>query len=110
MSRAARIRAFALAVLVGASAAGCSDLYYDRRDTISLGAGDAVATNVATHTIDVWPPEAGETRIVSNGQKIQGAVERYRTNKVIPPVGTGTSSVGYAPVQSGTAAAPSVSQ
>ncbi len=110
MSQAAKIRAFALAAFVGAGAAGCSDLYYDRRDTVSLAAGDAVATNISTHTIDVWPPEAGETRIVSNGQKIQGAVERYRTNKVIPPVGTGTSSVGYAPASSGAAAAPSVSQ
>lgn len=110
MSQAAKIRAFALAALVGAGMAGCSDIYFDRRDTISLYAGDAVATNIATHTIDVWPPEAGETRIVSNGVKIQGAVERYRTNKVTPPVGTGTSSVGYAPAPTSAAAAPSVSQ
>jgi hypothetical protein len=110
MSQAAKIRAFALAALLCAGAGGCSDIYFARRDTISLGAGDAGATNVATQTIDLGAPEAGETRIVSNGVKIQGAVERYRTNKVTPPVGTGTSSVGYAPAQSSAAAAPSVSQ
>jgi hypothetical protein len=112
MSRAVNIhRLCAFAVIASASlVAGCSDIYYDRRDTVSLDAGDAVATNIATHTIDVWPVEAGERRIVSNGQKMQSAVERYRTNKVIRPVGTGTSSVGYQQAQPGTAAATSVTQ
>jgi hypothetical protein len=112
MSRAVKFRRSAFAALAFAASltAGCSDIYYDRRDSVSLAAGDAVATNIATHTIDVWPPEAGETQIVSNGVKIQGAVERYRTNKVTPPVGTGTSSVGYQPVALGVTAAPSVSQ
>jgi hypothetical protein len=112
MSQAADLRRLALAALAGTGllAAGCSDLYYDRRDTISLSAGDAVATNIATHTIDVWPREAGETRIVSDGHVIQSAVERYRTNKVTPPVGTSTSSVGYQAPQVGNAAAPSISQ
>lgn len=106
MSQAAKILAFALAC----AAAGCSDIYFDRRDTVSLGAGDAVATNIATHTIDVWPAVAGNTYIVTDGHKAQGAVERYRTNKVTPPVGTGTSSVGYALPTPGATAAPSVSQ
>jgi hypothetical protein len=111
MSQAVNLRRVALAALACSSLliGGCSEIYYGRHDTISLHAGDAVATNIATHTIDVWPPEAGETRIVSNGQKVQAAVERYRTNKVTPPVGTGTSSVGYQPVTPSTTA-PSVSQ
>jgi hypothetical protein len=106
MSQAAKILALALVC----AAAGCSDIYFDRRDTVALGAGDAVATNIATHTIDVWPPYAGNTYIVTDGHKAQGAVERYRTNKVTPPVGTGTSSVGYAQPTAGATAAPSVSQ
>ena len=109
MSRAVKLRFFALACAVSFTA-GCSDIYFDRRNTLTLSAGDAVATNAATQTIDVWPPYAGEQRIVSDGHKIQGAVERYRTNKVTQPVGTGTSSVGYQPTQSGSTAAPSVSQ
>lgn len=79
------------AILLG----GCSDLYYDHRDTVSLGAGDAVATNIATQTVDFWPVAAGRRNIVSDGQKMQSAVERYRTNKVTPPSGIGTSSVSY---------------
>ncbi len=91
MSQAAKLRRMTLLALAcaGSFAAGCSDNYYDRRDTIAFSAGDAVATNIATHTIDVWPAVAGEQRIESNGQKIQGAVERYRTNKVTPPAGIG---------------------
>lgn len=74
----------ALATL-GAMLAGCSDLYYARRDTIALSGGDAVAANAAEQTIDPWPPHSGNTNIAFNGQKMQSAVERYRTNKVIPP-------------------------
>lgn len=112
MSQAANVRRLMLLALAsfGVLAAGCSDIYYDRRDTLSLAAGDAVATNIATHTIDVWPIEAGEQRIVTSGQKAQGAVERYRTNKVTPPVGTGTSSISYQSAQPASQAAPSVSQ
>lgn len=112
MSQAANVRRLMLLALAsfGALAAGCSDIYYDRRETVSLNAGDAVATNIATHTIDVWPIEAGEQRIVTSGQKAQGAVERYRTNKVTAPVGTGTSSVSYQSAQPAAQAAPSVSQ
>src|SRR6185312_8052518 len=109
MSQAVNLRRMMLGLLACVSllTCGCSEIYYGRHDTISLHAGDAVATNIATHTIDVWPAEAGEQRIVSNGQKIQAAVERYRTNKVTQPVGT--SSVGYQPVAPSTTA-PSVSQ
>lgn len=109
MSRAAsyfRFPAFSaltFAMVLG----GCSDIYYDHRDTVSLGAGDAVATNIATQTVDFWPREAGRRDIVSDGQKMQSAVERYRTNKVTAPVGIGTSSVGYQQAAPAAAAAPS---
>jgi len=78
-----------------AALGGCSDIYYDRRDTVSLGAGDAVAVNRVSQAVDMWPEVAGERNIAFNGQKIQSAVERYRTNKVTPPQGIGTSSLNY---------------
>ncbi len=84
--RAARLLAGALAAVgLGAWLAGCSDSYWDRRDSISLGAGDAIAANTATQTVDPWPAYSGDKNIAFNGQKMQAAVERYRTDKVIPP-------------------------
>lgn len=76
---------------------GCStpDLYLDRRETISLSAGDAVASNIVAQTIDPWPRVAGNRDIESNGEKMQGAVERYRTNKVTPLRALSTSSVEF---------------
>jgi hypothetical protein len=78
-----------------AALAGCSDIYLDRRETISLSAGDAGRTNQVTHMIDPWPPHSANRNIAFNGEKMQSAVERYRTNKVIPPVNATTSSSGY---------------
>jgi hypothetical protein len=107
MSRAAdrsRLRVLSAALLCGSLLAACSDIYYDRRDTVAFGAGDAVAANKVVHAVDMWPEAAGYRDIESNGQKMQGAVERYRTNKVTPPIGIGTSSIS--PTQSAPAAAP----
>ena len=35
----------ALIVLAGVLLAGCSDIYFDRRETVALGAEDHIATN-----------------------------------------------------------------
>jgi hypothetical protein len=84
------LRALALVALL-ATLAGCSE-YLDRRETISLGGGDAVATNEATQMVDPWPRDSADRNIAFNGAKMETAVERYRTNKVIPPQGVGTST------------------
>jgi len=89
--RPARVLAVAA---FGISLAGCSDLfvlrhddsYVDRRDTIALSGGDAIAGNTITQTVDPWPAYSGDKNIAFNGQKMQSAVERYRTGKVIEPV------------------------
>ena len=81
-----------IAVTLGATLAGCSDLYFDRRDTIVLGGSDALAANQIAQTVDPWPAYSGNAAITANGQKMQSAVERYRTNRVIPPVSTTTST------------------
>jgi hypothetical protein len=59
-----------------------SGLYLDRRDSISLSAGDAVASNKVAQMIDPWPVEARDRNIPGNGQRQQKAVERYRTDAV----------------------------
>jgi hypothetical protein len=92
MNGGAALRALAL---VGALAvlAGCSE-YLDRRDTIALSGGDALASNQVTHMVDPWPRVSGDRDIAFNGERAARAVARYRAGKVIRPRGTGTSS-GY---------------
>jgi hypothetical protein len=77
--------------------AGCSE-YTDRRDTIALSGGNAIASDKVTQMVDPWPVYSGDKNIAFNGQKMQSAVQRYRNNQVIPPVGTGTGGT-YAPSQ-----------
>ena len=81
------------AVLLATMLGGCSDLYWDRRDTIAFWAGDAPASNLAIHTIDPWPPAAAKRSHRTNGDVMQKAGERYRNNKVTPIQPIGTSSV-----------------
>jgi hypothetical protein len=71
---------------LGAMLGGCSDLYTDRRDKIGLSAGDAISANMAMQTNDPWPAHSGNTNLAFNGQKMQTAVERYRTNTPWVPV------------------------
>ena len=86
----------ALALVAGfAMLGGCSE-YTDRRDTIALDGGNAVATNIDTQMVDPWPAVSADKNIAFNGQKMQSAVQRYRNNQVTPPVGTGTSG-SYSP-------------
>lgn len=70
----------ALAALF-ATLAGCSE-YLDRRDNIALHGGNSVASNEVTHMVDPWPRDSANREIAYNGDKMQTAVERYRTNKV----------------------------
>jgi len=83
------------AALLSAALAGCSDIYFDRRDGVSIASGDAVFTNRVTHMIDPWPPASANRNIAYSGERMQAAAERYRTGRVIPPVPMTTSSAQY---------------
>jgi len=83
-------RALALAALMTALA-GCSE-YLDRRDTISLNGGNSVASNEVSQMVDPWPRDSANKNIAFSGAKMQSAVERYRTNRVITPQGMSTSA------------------
>ena len=85
--------------LLGAMLGGCSEYYFDRRDTITLYSGDAVATNRVTQMIDPWPVASGRRNIAYSGEKAAIASERYRTGRVIPPVNATTSSAAYTGAQ-----------
>ena len=93
----ARLARVCAAAALGIFLAGCSDnflvvrhddydSYIDRRDTVALPGGDAVAGNTITQMVDPWPDYSGDRNIAFNGQKMQSAVQRYRTGKVIQPV------------------------
>jgi hypothetical protein len=71
---------------------GCSENYLDRRDTVTLYSGEAMAANRVTQTIDPWSMASGNRRIAYNGEKAATASERYRTGKIIQPVSALTSS------------------
>jgi hypothetical protein len=93
-ARGGAIAALGLTLLTSA----CTDMYLDRRDTVSFGAGDAVAANKVTHMVDPWPIRAGDRNIPHDGERMAAAAERYRLNKVTPLSTSQTSSVQYAPV------------
>lgn len=91
----------ALTIPLGA----CSDIYFDRRDTISLASGEAQSANRVAQMVDPWSPASANRSIAFNGEKMQSAVERYRTNRVIQPVNVTTSSVAYQEAQQAAATA-----
>jgi hypothetical protein len=78
------IAAGVAAAAIGSMLGGCSDLYTDRRDPVSLSGGDAVAANRVAQMVDPWPPHSGNTNIAFNGERMQRAVECYRDDYVVP--------------------------
>lgn len=87
-------------ITLGASLTGCSDLYLDRRDSIALSAGDAIAANEVEQMIDPWPAQSGNKNVAFNGERMQSAVERYRQNKVTAPQDSQQLSSSASPAQS----------
>jgi hypothetical protein len=82
------------ALAVSCALSGCSDIYFDRRETVVPYAGDAKAVNQVTMMVDPWPPYSANRNIAFNGERMQGAVERYRTHSVIRPMSPLTSDSG----------------
>ena len=79
--------------LICCGVAGCEP-YEARRDTITSEVGNAVAHNVAVHTIDPWPPASSNQRIDVDGDRVLIAADRYKAGKQIPPKGLSTQSLG----------------
>jgi hypothetical protein len=82
----ARCKLLGTVVVLGATLGACSDVYFDRRETIALGADDHIAANRVAQMVDPWPRYVGDKNIAFNGERMQGAVERYRRHEVIRPV------------------------
>jgi hypothetical protein len=69
-------------------------MYFQRKDTVTLGAGNARDVNAATHIIDPWPRHVGNRRIPGNGDRLSRAVERYRQGSYRPPAPPMFNSIG----------------
>jgi len=94
--------AVAATVMLGALLAGCSsDIYFERRDSIALGAGDAVAANQVEQMVDPWPPNSSNRNLTFNGERMQRAVECYRIDKVTQPVDLDPSTDAALPRSNG---------
>ena len=89
------VGAVVLLVITGSPLAGCSDIYFDRRETVALGADDHINVDRVAQMVDPWPRDVGNRQIAFDGQKMQGGVERYRTGRTLPPVNVTTSSTAY---------------
>jgi hypothetical protein len=93
-------------LLAGGCGASVAGQYLDRTDTITTSAGDAQDVNTAIQTIDPWPRNVGNRRIPANGERMSGAIQRYRS----PPQLGGSSGTagpqGGAPAPSGGATPP----
>jgi hypothetical protein len=94
-------RAVAATVMLGALLAGCSDVYFERRESIALGAGDAVAANQVEQMVDPWPPNSSNRNLTFNGERMQRAVECYRIDKVTQPVDLDPSTDAALPRSTG---------
>lgn len=84
-----KVLAAAVTLILG----GCSDLYFDRRETVALGADDHIAVNRAAQMVDPWPYHVANKNIAFNGDRMQTAAERYRRHEIIRPVSPITSSM-----------------
>ena len=76
-------RALAAIIGLGAIVGGCSDIYYDRRETVLFGADNAVAANNAVQTVDPWPRGSANRNASTNGEVVAAAIERYRTAAIL---------------------------
>jgi hypothetical protein len=92
------------AAALAAGLAGCSE-YLDRRDGLSVQAGNAVESNKVSQMVDPWPRYSSDRNIAFNGPVMESAVERYRTGRVIPPNGNSTSNTYQGAQQNGNAGA-----
>jgi hypothetical protein len=83
----------ALVIAATLAAGGCSDIYFDRRETVALGADDHIAVNRVAQMVDPWPYHVANKNLAFNGDRMQGAAERYRRHEIVRPVSPVTSSM-----------------
>lgn len=94
------LRVLCLGGMVCAPLGACQD-YLARRDTLTVGSGEAVHANIAKQVIDPWPAHAEAIEPSVSGERLQHAIERYRNPgtgqgqnvAILPPVPVGPPNV-----------------
>jgi hypothetical protein len=75
--------------------------YLVRKDAVTSGAGDAVASNSAVQIPTPWPRGSHDTNIVFDGEKMGNAVKSYREDMEFlrnqPSQLTDTANIGRGP-------------
>jgi hypothetical protein len=79
-----RLILFPMACLILSACSQYSNRYAERVDTVTLSAGDAVASNAAVQIPTPWPRYSNDTRIAMDGERIARAVARYRVGEKQP--------------------------
>ncbi len=81
--------------------------YLERIEGVTTSAGNARDINAVTHMIDPWPRHVRNRRVPANGERMAGAVERYRRGRLqfapppITPIYNTTGVQTLAPATSG---------
>jgi len=70
--------------------------YLERKDTVTLSAGDAKEVNRSTQMIAAWPRGVDDRNIPANGQRMAGAVQNYRCGTA-PTSTTSSQTAGALP-------------
>jgi hypothetical protein len=88
LSNKSRIVRVAAVTALCAPAIACTQPNYlnyaDRTETVTFQAGDAPAYNRVVQTQNPWPRYAKQTHIHADGERMNGAIERYKAGNVKP--------------------------
>jgi hypothetical protein len=76
-----RLLCWSLLAAAALSLSGCSNQYFERKDSVTFSAGDAVAWNNAQMIDDPAPRRAYDTRIVTPGETAARAGGNYASGR-----------------------------
>jgi hypothetical protein len=78
MPRADLCRLGAVVLLAGLAGGCVQDRYFDRRDQITFGSGDATAANKVLQIIDPWPVQARTIHQGISGEQAEAVMDKFR--------------------------------
>lgn len=94
-----------LAMIVASGSAQADDDFFEdlfapynqRIEGVTASGGDAKAVNAATHIDNPWPHYAADRRIPGNGERMVGAIERYRSVEKLDETPTALVPIAISP-------------